>query len=170
MAVCISCHAEMAFNAKFCHSCGAASNSAPPGASMAVSPPLQPQMQQQSIVQNVYYNDTGATIDFVGISTSEAANIIASFFSQMGFKVESGTPMQGIYGKGSAVARVAVGGFVTREKYSVQVQQFDVVVRVGLLSAMSGFSGGFIGMSREKTARNSFKQSLGMFLNQLPRR
>ena len=170
MTICNSCNAEMAFNAKFCHSCGASTGSVQIGVPTAVSPQVPLYSQQQSIVQNVYYNDTGATIDFIGISAMESANIVSSFFSQMGFRLESGSAMQGIYGKGSAVARVAVGGFVTREKYSVQVQQSGAVVRVSLSSAMSGFSGGFIGMSREKSARNGFKQSLGMFLNQLSRR
>lgn len=170
MAICNSCSAETAFNAKFCHSCGASMGSSQSAVPTTVSPQPPMQSQQQSIVQNVYYNDTGATIDFVGISAMDAGNIIFGFFSQMGFKIESGSPMQGIYGKGSAAARVAVGGFVTREKYSVQVQQSGAVVRVSLSSAMSGFSGGFIGMSREKSARNSFKQSLGMFLNQLSSR
>ncbi len=169
MALCNSCRAEMTMNAKFCHSCGAASI----GGSTSLQPTHAPMPISQPAVQlvrNVHYTETGAIIEFDGISANEAGNIIGGFFSQLGYRLESGSTLQALYGKGSAVARVAVGGLVTREKYSARVNQFGSVSRVEISSVMSGASGGFIGRSREKSGRNNLKQSLGLFLSQLPRR
>lgn len=169
MALCSSCNSEITSNARFCHSCGGPINS---GSTQVPSTHLSAPTQAAHVqlIRNVHYTDTGAVIEFEGISGNEAGNIIGGFFSQMGYRLESGSSLQAVYGKGSAVARVAVGGLVTREKYSVRVSQFGTVVRVEISSVMSGASGGFIGRSREKSGRNNLKQSLGLFLSQLPRR
>lgn len=172
MAFCTSCGTETALNERFCHSCGKATgNQIQTDSNIQVSQfPPPAAHHPQSVVHNVHYSDTGAIIEFVRISAQEASNVIAGFFTQLGFRIENGSPMQGTYGKGSAVARVAVGGFVTREKYSVVVQPYGNVIRVQITSSMSGFSGGFIGLSRERNARHNVKHALGMFLNQLPPR
>ena len=171
MFLCNSCRTELPVAARFCHSCGSATSSGPQQISQIQSSFAQHQQPvvSRGVVQNVHYTDVGAAIDFINIGVNDVANLVGGFFTQMGFRLESGSPLQGTFGKGSAAARVAVGAFVTREKYDVKVNQFGSVFRVEISSGMSGMGGGFIGVSREKTARNAFKQSLGLFLQQLSR-
>ena len=103
MVLCNSCRAELPNAARFCHSCGSATSSGPQQNPQTQSSFVQPQQPvvSRGVVQNVHYTDAGAAIDFINIGVNDVANLVGGFFTQMGFRLESGSPLQGTFGKGS---------------------------------------------------------------------
>lgn len=74
--------------------------------------------------------------------------------------------MNRVYAKGSAVARVAVGGLAKREKYEVTLIPVSNGVQVRLHSEMSGWGGGIPGKMREKSGRENMKTALSHLVRQ----
>ena len=67
------------------------------------------------------------------------------------YNLESGTPVNGVYGIGSRVGRVLAGGLAKRYKYNLSVSDGDDgEVVLSLTPAMHGGSGGIIGASKLK--------------------
>jgi hypothetical protein len=106
----------------------------------------------------------GAEITFLDTGADQAASLLATFFSGEGFKLESGTPINGEYGQGSAGGRIAAGGFVKRRKYRILVSPLQQGVQVSLESTMSGWSGSVLGAMREQQGRKEFVAHLQTFL------
>lgn len=80
---------------------------------------------------------------------------VADYFARRGYALEEGTPVDGMYGKGSAAGRALLGGFVTRFKFKVAVYSGQGVALLDFSKGMSGAAGGALGaakMSKEFTA------------------
>ena len=89
-------------------------------------------------------------------SAQELADKVAGLFSARGYKLEEGTPFQGVYGNGSAAMRVLFGGLAKRNKFSVRIGQTpNNEWTIELDKAMSGAMGGIIGVSK---IDNEFKR------------
>ena len=80
-------------------------------------------------------------------NVNELTGKVASFFQKEGYKLEQGTPQNGVYGTGNAVARFFFGAFVKRSKFIVNINQQGDQVRLAIRKGMTGFSGGLIGSS-----------------------
>lgn len=80
----------------------------------------------------------------------ETANKLSRFFEAEGYKLESGTPVDGVYGIGSNVMRVLFGAFAKRYAFSVKILESGSVSTVVVDKAMSGAMGGAIGYSKMK--------------------
>lgn len=79
----------------------------------------------------------------------ELADLVLARFQSRGYRLEEGTKMDGVYANGSAAARVLVGGFAKRNKFSVKIVQYqNGECTVVVDKAMSGFSGGMIGVAK----------------------
>jgi len=92
---------------------------------------------------------------------NELADKVYMMFVSQGYKLEEGTKLRGVYGNGSAVARALVGGFVKRNKFSVNiVQNANNGLNIIFDKAMSGFSGGVIGMSKMDKEFSRLQQML----------
>ncbi len=87
----------------------------------------------------------GASFGLQGTTADDVAARVAAFFQQAGYKLESGTPTNGVFGTGSDTMRFLFGAFVRRYKFNVQIGAQDQMVRVELIKAMSGAMGGVIG-------------------------
>lgn len=95
-------------------------------------------------------------------SPGELADKVSARFQARGYRLEEGTNMDGVYANGSAAARVLVGGFAKRNKFSVKImQQQDGKCTVILDKAMSGAMGGMIGVSKMNKEYNEVQQMLG---------
>jgi hypothetical protein len=88
------------------------------------------------------------TLVFSGGTLDEIADKTALFLAARGYHLESGSKTQGVYTKGSAVARAFVGALSKRAKFNVTVGKDDANVAVVIAKGMSGMSGGILGMSQ----------------------
>lgn len=79
----------------------------------------------------------------------EVSEAVSNMFVGQGYKLEEGTKLDGIYGIGSAAGRFWGGGFVKRYKFSIKIFTTpDNGTLIHYEKAMSGFSGGAIGVSK----------------------
>jgi hypothetical protein len=109
--------------------------------------------------------DKGAEIDFSGCAPDDVAQLLGTFFANSGLRLEKGDPANGTYGSGSSLGRIAAGGFAGRRKYEVKLASADgATVHATVASAMSGMSGGAIGLVKERKQRRQFVDSLKSYL------
>lgn len=93
----------------------------------------------------------GGAFCFQGVTAEMVASDAAAFFAQQGYRFEGGTPTNATYGTGSAVLRFFFGVFARRFKFHVGIQPQAQFVWLRLGKAMTGFSGGLIGLGKMKT-------------------
>lgn len=105
-------------------------------------------------------SDRGIDLLFGGVNDSFAADLIGRFFLGRGFVLGSGSPIAGVYETGSAVGRAVLGGFVKRQKYSVNIWTNELGTHVKVHSEMSGASGSVVGVVRERKGRDDVKSAL----------
>jgi hypothetical protein len=101
-------------------------------------------------LQNWQETKDGAVFVFEGSDANAVADAVNMLLAGEGYSLESGTPLSGEYGKGSKVARALLGAFVKRYKFSVQINPQGDTTMLSFSRAMSGFSGGVIGMGKLK--------------------
>ena len=79
----------------------------------------------------------------------EVSETIYNLFVGQNYKLEEGTKLDGIYGIGSTAGRIIAGGFVKRNKFSIKLFTTpDGGTLIHFDKAMSGFSGGVIGVTK----------------------
>lgn len=93
----------------------------------------------------------GATYSFENTDIMSLANEIGLLFTEDGYKLEEGTPENGVYGKGSAFLRILFGAFAKRYKFKIAITPESEKVILRLDRRMTGASGGLIGHSKMKT-------------------
>jgi len=91
---------------------------------------------------------------------------VADFFDGEGYRLESGTRVDGVFGKGSDVLRALLGGFVKRYKFRVEIEAQQLSVRLTLSKAMSGWLGGAMGASQMKRETTRVVEALERHLGQ----
>ncbi len=87
---------------------------------------------------------------FSGATVEEVADKVALFMSGRGYRLESGTKTQGVYGRGSAGAHAIVGPLTKRHKYNITVVQDGENVAVVVAKGMSGMGGGLLSARKVK--------------------
>ena len=92
----------------------------------------------------------GASYLFENTNKESVASSIAEFFEKEQYKLEEGTPDDGVYGTGSAALRAIFGGLVKRYKFKVSIHEESGNVRMLVDKAMSGALGGVLGYSKMK--------------------
>ena len=93
---------------------------------------------------------TGASYLFENTNKESVSSSVAEFFGKEQYKLEEGTPDDGIYGTGNAALRAIFGGLVRRFKFKVTVLEESGNVRMSVDKAMSGALGGALGYSKMK--------------------
>ena len=88
-----------------------------------------------------------------------------AFFTSRGYRLEEGTPLFGMYGKGNAALRAIFGGFVKRYKFQVAVAPQAPYVWLQVKKGMSGAMGGMIGYSRMKKETAAVLQGLQAYFS-----
>jgi hypothetical protein len=92
--------------------------------------------------------DGEATLLLQGAEEEATRTRVAECMRDEHYGLESGAPYDGVYGKGSAALRFLFGAFARRFKFEVTVYERGDAVEVRLKKAMTGYSGGLIGLSR----------------------
>ncbi len=92
----------------------------------------------------------GASYLFENTNRESVANSVGEFFGKEQYKLEEGTPDDGVYGTGSKALRAIFGGLVKRNKFKVTIQEESGNVRMSLDKAMSGALGGVLGYKKMK--------------------
>ena len=87
---------------------------------------------------------------FSGAPVEEVADKVALFMSGRGYRLESGTKTQGVYGRGSAGAHAIVGPMTKRQKYNITIVQDGENVAVVVAKGMSGMGGGLLSARKVK--------------------
>jgi hypothetical protein len=101
-------------------------------------------------LSNFQETNDGAVLYFTGTTINETAEKIKNLFIGQGYKLEEGTFINAVYGIGNATLRILFGAFVKRYKFRIDVTLRNELVTVEFNKAMSGLSGGVIGMSKLK--------------------
>lgn len=84
-----------------------------------------------------------------GRDWQEVSEAIYNMFIAEHYTLEEGSKIDGIYGIGNAAGRFWGGGFVTRNKFSLKLFTTpDGGTLIHFDKAMSGMSGGVIGVSK----------------------
>ncbi|MCD4774703.1 MAG: hypothetical protein K8S15_01465 [Candidatus Aegiribacteria sp.] len=96
------------------------------------------------------YLRSGIKATIAGISIDEIAHNIANIFLQEGYRLESGSPVNGVYSTGNSVCRILFGGFAKRYKFTINIYQNGPSTSLTISSGMTGMSGGLLGVSRMK--------------------
>lgn len=103
---------------------------------------------------------TGASYLFENTNKESVVNSVAEFFGKEQYKLEEGTPDEGIYGTGSAALRAILGGFIKRNKFKITILEESGNVRMSLDKAMSGAMGGVVGHNKMKKEFNRLAAGL----------
>ena len=101
-------------------------------------------------LQNWQETKDGAVFVFERGDANAVADAVNMLLAGEGYSMESGTPLSGDYGKGSKTARALLGALIKRYWFSVQINPQGDSTMLSFSRAMSGFSGGAIGMSKIK--------------------
>ncbi len=91
---------------------------------------------------------TGASYLFENTDKESIASSVEEFFKREQYKLEEGTPDDGVYGIGSPALRALFGGLVKRYKFKITILEEAGNVRMSLDKAMSGALGGALGYSK----------------------
>lgn len=105
----------------------------------------------------------GGAICFPNVSADALGADVAAFFHQQGYRLEGGSPTNGIYGIGSDLMRILFGAFARRYKFNVAVQQSGENVWLNMSKGMSGAMGGVIGYSAMTKETNRLFEAMKVF-------
>ncbi|NQT82329.1 hypothetical protein HQ563_04860 [bacterium] len=87
---------------------------------------------------------------FSGATVEEIADKVALVMSSRAYSLETGSKVQGVYGRGSAAAHAMLGPIAKRQKYNVTVLQDGENVALVLAKGMSGMGGGILSARKVK--------------------
>jgi len=134
---CSACGKPLQFeNAEICPSCG-----------VRIQGPEQTQQKAGGGFKFLYSNT----------SQNQLALKVYDLFQREGYQLIEGTKFKGQYGKGSFALRIAVGGFAEYNKFYIQITDENPLTRLDFNTAMTGMSGGFIGVARLNNEYNRIK-------------
>jgi len=85
-----------------------------------------------------------------GATTDQIADKVALYLASKGYRLESGSKTQGVYGRGSTAGHVLLGPLGKRTKFNVTIGQEGDAVRVVLAKGMTGMGGGLLAAGRVK--------------------
>lgn len=139
---CRKCGEELTDGAVYCGSCGekVSKNSVESaGVTTGSLTVVGPQQMQNE----------GYLFSFPGRSPDTVAQLISNLFQQEDYRLEEGTTMNGVYGIGSGGAKRLLGGaFSKRYRFQCIIHEIDGVTSLEIYKAMSGMSGGIIGIRK----------------------
>ncbi len=90
------------------------------------------------------------TLVFSGATVDAVADKVALFVAGRGYRLESGTKNQGVYGRGSAAAHAMLGPIAKRQEYNITIAQDGENVAVVFAKGMTGMGGGVLSARKVK--------------------
>ncbi|MCH2234645.1 MAG: hypothetical protein MK078_10360 [Crocinitomicaceae bacterium] len=109
----------------------------------------------QGIDQDVSITKDNAMYRFKDTNVEELSGKVEKYLLGKGYKLESGTPENAIYGKGNKTLRILFGAFVKRFTWKVTVVADGNTTVLNFIKDEKGYWGGAIGVSQVK---NEFKR------------
>ena len=94
---------------------------------------------------------------YEGTNQNQLADKVYYLFQSEGYQLIEGTKFKGQYGKGSFALRIIAGGFTTYNKFSIHITEEKPLTKLEFNTAMSGMSGGVIGVVRLNNEYNRIK-------------
>jgi hypothetical protein len=106
-------------------------------------------------VESFENDDKGATWVLNKTTVDQLSTEVQMIMTEDKYKLEKGTVNDAVYGRGNAVLRLILGGFITRFKFNVNITESEGKVMLKLAKGMSGAAGGVMGANKMKkeTAR-----------------
>ncbi|MCH9659494.1 MAG: hypothetical protein K0U54_01140 [Bacteroidetes bacterium] len=101
---------------------------------------LSTEHQNKDVLVNVYQNIDKITLD----------EKVSDIFISSGYKVKQSSAEQITYEKGNYTVRILLGAFVKYYKFTVNTAVESNHVRLSIVRATTGMSGGVIGMNQVK--------------------
>jgi hypothetical protein len=100
---------------------------------------------------------------FSEISLEDLSNQVHNCFISNGYKLKDGTSGNGIYEKGSRIARLLLGAFYKYFKWKILTERDGLEILVKVERKSSGMSGGLIGMNQvKKETKNLFNKLMAL--------
>lgn len=90
------------------------------------------------------------TLMFSGGIADEIAGKVALVMAGRGYRLESGTRDQAVYGRGSAAAHALLGPLARRQKYNITIVPDGENISVVIAKGMTGMGGGLISAGKVK--------------------
>lgn len=87
-------------------------------------------------------------------SVSQVAQQVEQMLVAEGYRLESGTTTDAVYGKGNNLLRMILGALIKRYRFKVTVNPTGTGALVDIQKAMTGMMGGAIGYSQMKKEHN----------------
>ena len=104
-----------------------------------------------------------AIFNFSKLSDDILAEKLQKFLLGKGYKLESGTTKDGIYGKGSKIGRILLGAFVKRFAWNITIEHKNEMASLTLFKQAKGYAGGLIGVNQVNKEFNVIVNSLKQF-------
>lgn len=111
----------------------------------------------KNLEKSIEKSEDGYRFNFKQLPTNVLAGIIQESFEEDGYKLEEGTPTNGVYGAGSHMNRMLAGGLSKRFKFKVDIYKVDENSYLRITKAMSGWSGGYMAV---RSLNNEYKRIL----------
>ncbi|OIQ36146.1 MAG: hypothetical protein BM555_03325 [Crocinitomix sp. MedPE-SWsnd] len=92
-----------------------------------------------------------AEFPFPTMGKEDLAGKIQNYLLKDGYKLESGAPTSGVYGKGSKTMRILFGAFVKRFTWSLSISGDEKSSKLVFKKDEKGYWGGAIGVAQVKT-------------------
>jgi hypothetical protein len=103
----------------------------------------------------------GAYMTLNRSTPEDAAQALNQYFVGQGYKLESGSPVNGVYGRGSQALRVLLGAFHKRFSFNVHINPNpDGTTKVMCTRAEKGRWGGLIGYNQVTKETDRHKEAL----------
>ncbi|MBL4662969.1 MAG: hypothetical protein JKY22_05320 [Flavobacteriaceae bacterium] len=85
---------------------------------------------------------------------------VDAVFTSSGYQLKDGEPGNGTYVRGNRTMRILFGAFIKYFKYNVFSEVSGTGIRLSVVLATSGMSGGLIGMNQVKKESTRLSEAL----------
>lgn len=100
---------------------------------------------------------------FKSTNKEDLGKKVNEYLTKQGYKLEQGTNISGVYGKGSKVMRILFGAFVKRFEWHVEISEINHSTGLTFTKNAKGYAGGLIGVNQVKKEYNRLTETLKAF-------
>ncbi len=120
-------------------------------------------VQQQKEENAVRIDKNKAVYIFKSTNKEDLGVKVNEYLNKQGYKLESGSNTEGIYGKGSKILRVLLGAFVKRFEWHVHIAEVNSSTGLTFTKNAKGYAGGLIGVNQVKNEYRRITETLKAF-------
>ncbi|MFT4601973.1 MAG: hypothetical protein ACI857_002159 [Arenicella sp.] len=124
---------------------------------------LDDQMVAKEVSSGPVITKERAEFPFNTMSKEKLTSQIQNYMQKHGYKLESGSADNGVYGKGSKTMRILFGAFVKRFTWSLSISGNETSSKLIFKKDEKGYWGGAIGVSQVKTEWTRITNALNAY-------